>query len=571
MSDLDHPRTDERPDVLAPPLLELDGLTVRATSRAGTATLVDGLAFQVERRETVALVGEPGSGKRVAMRAVLGLVRGRGVELGGSARLAGDELVGLDERALRRIRGGDVALVPSDPESALTPSRSVGHQVTEQLRAHGRASRRAARDRVLSVLAEVGIGDPARCADSRPHELSLPTAFRALIALAISCEPRVVVVDWPAHALDATSGGQVLDLLRQLQDTRGLAYVVTTRDLPLAGWFADRVVVVHAGRPVETGPGDAVLSDPLHPYTWSLVADLPPGPGEGSRSAAAPGRTPLLGLLPGCAFAPRCAWRFAECDSRPPLTVYGTHRDACWLEPRDRARLRAEGRPVVSGTVPSASRSGDATIPDGPPAEETAETEETEPEETAGEDPGVGTETADGDRADDEGHATGDPAEADAGVTAVTAASDTEPWPPEPSSPEETSGAGDAHAWGEGGTHEPDASPARASMRRRTDSRPYEPPLVHGFYVEPVPPYPGPTDPWPAELGPAGAWARSEAGAASGEARVQSTGQDGAADGGTGDGAADGGAGDDTAEVDDDLPEPERPSAPGADSGGAGG
>ncbi|MDA8291874.1 MAG: ABC transporter ATP-binding protein, partial [Actinomycetota bacterium] len=560
MSDLDHPRTDERPDVLAPPLLELDGLTVRATSRAGTATLVDGLAFQVERRETVALVGEPGSGKRVAMRAVLGLVRGRGVELGGSARLAGDELVGLDERALRRIRGGDVALVPSDPESALTPSRSVGHQVTEQLRAHGRASRRAARDRVLSVLAEVGIGDPARCADSRPHELSLPTAFRALIALAISCEPRVVVVDWPAHALDATSGGQVLDLLRQLQDTRGLAYVVTTRDLPLAGWFADRVVVVHAGRPVETGPGDAVLSDPLHPYTWSLVADLPPGPGEGSRSAAAPGRTPLLGLLPGCAFAPRCAWRFAECDSRPPLTVYGTHRDACWLEPRDRARLRAEGRPVVSGTVPSASRSGDATIPDGPPAEETAETEETEPEETepeetepeeteteetepeeteteetepeetepeetaeteetepeetAGEDPGVGTETADGDRADDEGHATGDPAEADAGVTAVTAASDTEPWPPEPSSPEETSGAGDAHAWGEGGTHEPDASPARASMRRRTDSRPYEPPLVHGFYVEPVPPYPGPTDPWPAELGPAGAWARSEAGAA---------------------------------------------------------
>lgn len=520
----------------APTLLELEELTVRATSRAGTVTPVDGLSFQVAGRETVALVGDPGSGKRVAMHALLGLERGRHLAITGSARYQGEELVGLDDRALRSLRGKEIALVPSDPANALTATRTVGRQIAEQLRAHAKLSRSATGDRVLSVLAEVGIADPRRCADSRPRELSLPTLYRALVAMAFSCGPRVVVVDWPARELDAAAGADLLELLRREQEIHGCAYVLTTRDLAIASEIADRVVVLYAGRPVETGPAAAVAGDPQHPYTWSLVAASVAPPGAPSALLAAPRPISLLDIPAGCAYGPRCSWRFSSCDVRPPLTVYGAHRDACWLEPRDRARLRA-GALEVPGDHDAAGVTDEALVvhvadlePDEPDqtstsAPETGDEVPEEPEERAASSPEPGPEDDVEDRDEPEPEPEPEDETGETGETGET----TEPgehappemWPPEPPRRSDAVGTaeapavpakaptsateGDAAAGAASGGVEDEATP------RGREDREWQPPPPHGFLVEPIPAYPGPTDAWPAEYGPAGAWPERKA------------------------------------------------------------
>ncbi len=462
-----------------PALLEVEDLHVSFKTRAGVVRAVDGLSLTVGDREVLGIVGESGSGKSVAMYSILGLVRDADVEITGSVRFRGHELLGLSDKEMCDIRGNDIAMIFQDPMTALTPVYTVGWQIAEQVRAHEKTSRRAARDRAISLLAEVGIPDPARRVDSYPHEFSGGMRQRVVIAMALSCSPRLLIADEPTTALDVTTQAQILALMRRLQETHGSSIVIITHDMGVISELADRVVVMYAGRPVEVGPKTDVIRDPQHPYTWGLLGAVPRVDSRRQRLATIPG-SPVspLDLPPGCAFAPRCACRFSACDARPPLAVYGTHRDACWLEPGDRARLRAE----VGALATEATRA-QTTGPAG------AEHELVAPATVR---PGTAHLEANG------------PGAAEPEPPASAMATSAETAPTEAAS-EELGFGGTVHtdAAGDGGAADAAAGDGGARPGGRG---PWVPHPIPGVPVGAIPPYPGPTDAWPVEVGPAGAW-----------------------------------------------------------------
>ncbi len=302
---------------IAGPVLAIEGLTVEIDTPAGLIHPVRDLSLRVAAGETLAIVGESGSGKSLTGLSVMGLLPPAARVVAGAAWLEGTELLRLPEPALRRLRGARMAMVFQDPLSSLNPVHRVGFQIAEALRAHRRLSPRAATTAVAALLRRVGIPDPARGARAFPHELSGGMRQRAMVAMAIANDPRLLIADEPTTALDVTIQAQVLDLLADLRRERGMALVFITHSLAVVAEIADRVAVMYAGQIVEQGHAAELFARPLHPYTVALLASAP---GEdGALPRPIPGTVPPPHALPpGCAFAPRCALRAPGCDVAPP-------------------------------------------------------------------------------------------------------------------------------------------------------------------------------------------------------------------------------------------------------------
>jgi peptide/nickel transport system ATP-binding protein len=325
------------------PLLDVRDLRVTFRTRRGTVTAVDGLTFTVGAGEVLGIVGESGSGKTVSVMSILKLIRDPNAHVSGTVSFNGRNLLELTDKQLRAVRGRDIAMIFQDPMTALTPVYTVGWHIAEQLRAHDPVSRSKARQRAITLLDEVGIPNPAQRVDNYPHEFSGGMRQRAVIAMALACNPKLLIADEPTTALDVTTQAQILDLMRRLRETHGSSILVITHDMGVVSEIADQVLVMYGGRAIEQGPKTEVFRRPRHPYTWGLLGSVPRVTGARIRRLAAIPGSPIspFEVPGGCAFAPRCGFRHEACDERPEL-LGGAHRDACWL-PRDgRAELRAE-------------------------------------------------------------------------------------------------------------------------------------------------------------------------------------------------------------------------------------
>ncbi len=316
---------------MSAPLLDISGLTVRFRTERGAFAAVDGLDLRVARGEFLGVVGESGSGKSVTARAVMGLVRPPGRIAGGSIRFDGEELVGRSDAELQRLRGKRMAMIFQEPMSSLNPVFTVGEQIAEVVRLHDRLPRAAAWARAVEMLARVGIPAAAERAASYPHQLSGGMRQRVMIAMALACDPELLIADEPTTALDVTIQAQILDLLRRLRDELALTVLLITHDLGVIAEQADRVVVMYAGRVVEEAPTGQLFERPLHPYTRGLLDSIPDLDRSVEELPAIDGVVPApLALPPGCRFAPRCRFAEAACDAAdPPLRMIDARRTAC--------------------------------------------------------------------------------------------------------------------------------------------------------------------------------------------------------------------------------------------------
>jgi peptide/nickel transport system ATP-binding protein len=305
-------------------LLSVEHLTTVFDLRSGVAPAVIDVSFHVTAGETLCLVGESGSGKTVTALSILRLVQPPGRIAAGRILFKGRDLMALGEREMQKVRGAEIALVFQEPMTALNPVFTIGNQIEETLQVHGVARGREAKARAVELLEAVSIPEPERRVRDYPHQLSGGLRQRALIALALACNPSLLIADEPTTALDVTIQAQILDLLRDLQQRFQLAVLLITHDLGIVAEMADRVAVMYAGRIVEEAAVHDLFSDPRHPYTRGLLASIPGGT-RGARLQAIQGTVPPLGQLPpGCAFAPRCPNRFEPCDAAPPgITLVG--------------------------------------------------------------------------------------------------------------------------------------------------------------------------------------------------------------------------------------------------------
>ncbi|MGA8115815.1 MAG: ABC transporter ATP-binding protein [Actinocatenispora sp.] len=319
------------------PLLEITGLRVTFSTEDGPVPAVKDVSLTLDEGEIVALCGESGSGKSVTAMSVPQLLPPDSTDLAGSVRLAGTELVGRSERDLRAVRGRDVSMVFQEPMTSLNPSFTVGFQITEMLRRHERMSRSAARTRAAELLDLVGIPDALRRLGEYPHQLSGGMRQRVMIAIAVACEPKVLIADEPTTALDVTIQAGVLDVFRELRDRLGTSILLITHDLGVVADIADRVAVMYAGRIVEQAHVGELFARPLHPYTVGLLGALP-----GAATDDADGRRRLHeipGMVPrpsddrdACPFQPRCPQAQDDCTARRPLLdeLRPEHRAACF-------------------------------------------------------------------------------------------------------------------------------------------------------------------------------------------------------------------------------------------------
>ncbi|MFJ5798451.1 ABC transporter ATP-binding protein [Streptomyces decoyicus] len=319
------------------PVLSVRELAVTFPTPRGPVRAVDDLGFEVHRGRTLGIVGESGSGKSVTSLAVMGLHTGASVT--GSITLGGRELTGLPERDLNRLRGRKMAMIFQDPLSSLHPYYTVGEQIAEHHRVHFGSGRRAARERAVEALGEVGIPEPRRRAREYPHQFSGGMRQRVMIAMALACEPELLIADEPTTALDVTVQAQILELIARLQEERGLAVIMITHDLGVVARVAHDVLVMYGGRGVERAPVDTLFAEPAHPYTRALLDSLPRlDDSDEEPLRVIPGSPPsLLTPAPGCAFAPRCprpadapAEERSRCESELPLLDGPTgHPAAC--------------------------------------------------------------------------------------------------------------------------------------------------------------------------------------------------------------------------------------------------
>jgi peptide/nickel transport system ATP-binding protein len=307
--------------VMTKPVVEVDDLTVRFTTRERDVTVVDGVSFRLDAGEVLCLLGESGSGKTVTMRSLLRLLPPY-ARIGGRIRVGGHDVVAMTERQLQAVRGPVAAMVFQEPMTALDPVFTIGTQIAETIVSHEGLSFRQARARAVELLELVQVPSAARRLDAYPHELSGGLRQRAMIALALCCRPALLLADEPTTALDATVQIQILLLLRSLQRELGMATIFVTHDIGVACEVADRVAVMYAGRFVETGPIATVIGRPAHPYTVGLLQSTVHENSRGARLASIPGGPPdLAALPPGCGFAPRCKLRHGACEVAPPAQV----------------------------------------------------------------------------------------------------------------------------------------------------------------------------------------------------------------------------------------------------------
>jgi peptide/nickel transport system ATP-binding protein len=313
-------------DTTSPAMVMLRDLQVSFVGGGKTVRAVNGVSLTVGPSETVALIGESGSGKSVTLRAIMRLHAERSTRIAGALEVDGRDVLAMPPRELAALRGGTVAMIFQEPLLALDPVYTVGEQIVEAIRRHRKVSKADAWAAALALFEKVRIPSPARRLDAYPHEMSGGMRQRAMIALALSCQPRVLLADEPTTALDATVQIQILLLLRELQQELGLAIVFVTHDIGAAAEVADRIAVMYAGRIVEQGPAQQVLAGPRHPYTLSLLKSRAHGAMEkGQRLKTIAGAPPDLSQLPpGCAFADRCAYALAACrQTQPPEETIG--------------------------------------------------------------------------------------------------------------------------------------------------------------------------------------------------------------------------------------------------------
>ncbi len=303
---------------MSAPLLDIRGLRVTFATRSGPFRAVDDIDITIARDEVLGVVGESGSGKSVAMLAVMGLLPPTATVQAERMQFDGRELLGLTVRERRDLIGRDIAMVFQEPMTSLNPCFTVGYQIGETLAVHLKLASRERRTRVIELLEQVGIPDPARRVNAFPHQLSGGMSQRVMIAMALACKPRLLIADEPTTALDVTIQAQILDLLLGLKRESGMALILITHDLGVVAEVAERVVVQYAGRQVEANTAAALFADPHHPYTTALLAALPER-AHGARLVAIPGIVPGAGdRPPGCLFEPRCAHAIPLCRARAP-------------------------------------------------------------------------------------------------------------------------------------------------------------------------------------------------------------------------------------------------------------
>jgi peptide/nickel transport system ATP-binding protein len=320
-------------------LLEIADLQVRFASEEGELNAVNGLSFSVEPGETLAIVGESGSGKSVTAMSVLRLLKSPPARITGRALFKDRDLFALPEPEMRRIRGNKISMIFQEPMSSLNPVMAVGAQIAESIRLHQGVSRGQARARALDLLSRVGIPAPERRMREYPHQLSGGMRQRVMIAIALACNPELLIADEPTTALDVTVQAQILDLMRGLKAELGSAIILISHDLGVVAEIADRVIIMYAGRIVEQGTMRRILTAPMHPYTKGLLGAIPhlrasscACEGPRRRLVEIPGVVPSLReRIAGCAFAPRCTHCTAICQTTPPPTVATgpDHRVAC--------------------------------------------------------------------------------------------------------------------------------------------------------------------------------------------------------------------------------------------------
>ncbi|MEM7616738.1 MAG: ABC transporter ATP-binding protein, partial [Pseudomonadota bacterium] len=304
-------------------------------------------AFSLNPGETLCIVGESGCGKSLTALALMGLMTSPPLRLtGGTARLQGEDLLSMTPEALRRTRGGRMAMIFQEPMSSLNPSLRIGEQIAEAVRAHGEGDAEAARARALQMLEHVRIPAAAQRMEEFPHQLSGGMRQRAMIAMALANNPALLIADEPTTALDVTIQAQILDLMRELTSESDAALILITHDLGVVAEMADKVAVMYAGRIVEAGTVAQIFDDPQHPYTLGLMTSLPGVAGARERLVTIPGRVPTPADMPaGCRFASRCLFAGPECDAAPNLVEMSPgHRVACWRAPLEAFAAKAEAR-----------------------------------------------------------------------------------------------------------------------------------------------------------------------------------------------------------------------------------
>ena len=342
---------------MAEPLLEVKELKVSFRTEDGLVRAVDGISFSVDEGEVVGIVGESGSGKSVTMMSVMRLINDPNAIYEGEILYKGRNLMGVSQDAMRQVRGEEIAMIFQDPMTSLNPVYTVGWQIEEQLNEHIDLNKGQARQRAIALLTQVGIPKPEQRIDDYPHQFSGGMRQRVMIALALSCNPDLLIADEPTTALDVTIQAQILELVKSLKRDFGSAVVLITHDLGVVADIADRILVMYAGRIVEEGNKEQIFYDPQHPYTWGLLGsiarlDRP----KARRLTAIAGQPPSLINRPqGCSFRPRCPQAFDRCRSEDPkLTakVGDGHLDACHLSVEDkRTRRDATINPELAETA----------------------------------------------------------------------------------------------------------------------------------------------------------------------------------------------------------------------------
>jgi oligopeptide/dipeptide ABC transporter ATP-binding protein len=332
-------------------LLSVDDLMVRFATEDGIVRAVDGVSFELRPGEILGIVGESGCGKSVTAQTIMGLTRSPNSTIEGAVRFHGKDLVSASDEELQSIRGREISMVFQDPMTSLNPVYRIGDQIVEQIQAHREIQDGEAKDRARELLASVGIPNAAKRVDDYPYEFSGGMRQRAMIAMALALEPRILIADEPTTALDVTIQAQILALIQHLNEERDLAVILITHDLGVIAEVADRVLVMYAGQIVEEGTLEEIFYDPQHPYTWGLMGSLTrldrPPPDRLPQIAGQP--PSLLAPPTGCRFRPRCPHAFEKCPEPPALEIRlpkaTGHADRCWLDPSDKKRLReVEGR-----------------------------------------------------------------------------------------------------------------------------------------------------------------------------------------------------------------------------------
>jgi oligopeptide/dipeptide ABC transporter ATP-binding protein len=330
---------------VAEPLLEVKDLKVRFTTEDGTVRAVDGVDFELERGQVLGIVGESGSGKSVTAMTMLGLTRAHNTTFEGEVVYKGQNLLPMSERRLRDVRGNEIAMIFQDPMTSLNPVYRVGDQIAEAILTHEAVGKRVAKQRAVELLREVGIPNPNHRVNDYPHQFSGGMRQRAMIAMALACNPDVLIADEPTTALDVTIQAQIIELIDKLKDDFNSSVILITHDLGVVADVADEILVMYAGRVVERGSKRSLFYDPQHPYTWGLLGSIPRlDRPRGSRLASIKGAPPSLINPPqGCKFRPRCPHAFDKCVEEPQLVnrvEERDHLDRCWLGVDEKRSVR---------------------------------------------------------------------------------------------------------------------------------------------------------------------------------------------------------------------------------------